>query len=29
LAQHVLVNDGSETQLAAQVDACWSALTAS
>jgi dephospho-CoA kinase len=29
LAQHVIVNDGDETQLAAQVDACWSALTAS
>jgi dephospho-CoA kinase len=28
LAQHVLVNDGTEADLAAQVDACWAALTA-
>src|SRR3954451_23602496 len=29
LAQYVVVNDGSETQLAAQVAACWAALTGS
>ena len=27
LAQYVLVNDGTEAELAAQVDACWTALT--
>jgi dephospho-CoA kinase len=27
LAQHVLVNDGSEALLAAQVDSCWALLT--
>jgi len=29
LARHVLVNDGTETELAAQVDTCWAALTGS
>jgi dephospho-CoA kinase len=27
LAQHVLVNDGTEAHLAAQVARCWAALT--
>src|SRR4051812_183651 len=29
VAQHVLVNDGTQTQLAAQVEECWAALTGS